>query len=264
MKINDAKLLDYVENNLSDEEKDEIDKALLISPELKKKVNDIKEAIGISSMAYQHEKEEDNFSFYHLKREVDKKFDEQYKDEVSSKKKSKNSVIDFIKDKISFKIGIPQISAVASILVLGYFSVTTISNLGLDSQMQYTWESSNKNIYRSGNKEGQEEITSWSIKDLGIVLKIQSISSDGKIKSIKMNDKISFKNLIKVQVRSDLYDVALKYPNKEDKGIIKIAKDTIMEPLLLKYNKPGKLSITISNLEDKITFNVNFDFELID
>ena len=35
-----------------------------------------------------------------------------------------------------------------------------------------------------------------------------------------------------------------------------------MEPLLLKYVK-GKLSINISNLEDKITFNVNFDFELI-
>ena len=165
-------------------------------------------------------------------------------------------------DKISFKIGIPQISAVASILVLGYFSVTTISNLGLDSQMQYVWESY-KN-YRSENKEGQEEILSWSIKDLGISLKIESLSSDGKITSIKMNDKISFKNLIKIQVRSDLYDVSLKYSNKEEKDLIKINKGVITDPVLLKYDMIGNQSITISSLEDNNTFNVNFDFELVD
>ncbi len=263
MEINDEKLLDFVENNLSAEEKSKIEKAIASDSELKKKVSDIEEAIKISSMAYEQEKEEDTINFSSLKSRIDEEVNNEYKTINSSKKKSKNSVIDFIKDKISFKIGIPQISAVAATFVLGYFSVTTISNLGLDSQTQYAWEPSYKN-YRSENKEGEEAISSWSIKDLGISLKIESVSSDGKITSIKMNDKISIKNLIKIQVRSDLYDVSLKYSNKEEKDLITINKGVITDPVLLKYDMIGNQSITISSLEDNNTFNVNFDFELVD
>ena len=79
-----------------------------------------------------------------------------------------------------------------------------------------------------------------------------------------MNDKISIKNLIKIQVRSDLYDVSLKYSNKEEKDFITINKGVITDPVLLKYDMIGNQSITISSLEDNNTFNVNFDFELVE
>ena len=92
MKINDAKLLDYIENNLSAEEKSEFEKAIASNPELKKKVTDIEEAIKISSMAYEQEKESDIINFSSLKSRIDQEVDNEYKTITSSKKKVKSQL----------------------------------------------------------------------------------------------------------------------------------------------------------------------------
>ena len=87
MEINDEKLLDFVENNLSAEEKSKIEKAIASDSELKKKVSDIEEAIKISSMAYEQEKEEDTINFSSLKSRIDQEVNNEYKTINSSKKK---------------------------------------------------------------------------------------------------------------------------------------------------------------------------------
>ena len=249
MAFSEEEIFDYVEKNLPKKKLEEMKKIIDANSELKEKVSNIEKGMAISIELARHEEERSELNFDGIMEEAEKKI------KLMNKNEKKNNVISFIKKKLSFEFKTSQFAAVAASFVIAYFTASTYPihtffNENAIIEKQYAWVSE-QDRFKSSDNTINSRASIWTIKDLGLSLKFQAYTPEGKLIPIQMNDEINIDNTLILNIRSELNNAEVKLDGMKT---IKISKGEEIEPIPFNHQILGNHTILIYILDEIIIF----------